>query len=232
MKICGFNKSSEAGPDIFAPSIFLGGCNLRCPYCMNSRLIFECDKMDNIPLSTIEGFVRENNCKWINISGGEPTCSGRGELYCLIAEMKKWGCKVAMSTNGTNPCELEAIFPMLDYVTIDFKTSVNRYIEVGCSDGNNLLCSLMFLNYKKYCNRMFDFEIRTTLYPNLVGKDEINDIGCMIGLAKRWVLQPFRKTKTMLSEEAYTVKPYSIEEMESLVVIARCYCKNVVLSHV
>ena len=51
--IYGFNKSSEAGQNEFAASLFLLGCNLRCPYCMNKKLVSEEMWEPGKPLSTI-----------------------------------------------------------------------------------------------------------------------------------------------------------------------------------
>ncbi|MFA7220329.1 MAG: hypothetical protein WC119_07525, partial [Synergistaceae bacterium] len=72
--IYGFNGSSEAGPDTFAPSIFLGGCNFRCDYCMNATLVLDCVAIKGIiNLEHIKNFVKENDCRSVNVSGGEVT---------------------------------------------------------------------------------------------------------------------------------------------------------------
>lgn len=44
MKICGFNKTTLLDyPGRVACTIFLGGCNFRCPFCQNGALVVEPD---------------------------------------------------------------------------------------------------------------------------------------------------------------------------------------------
>jgi len=231
-KIYGFNKSSEAGPDNFAPSIFLGGCNFRCPYCMNSKLVKMVD-VKEVSLDTVKEFVIENKCEWVNISGGEPTLQLDDELCELIEEIAGWGCKVAMSTNGTG--DLICI-PLLKYVTMDLKTDSTTYAKDYCFDGlrhpMSLIISTMELLrwWKKEYD--FDYEFRTTLYKPLVNLHNIDKIAKFIKKRDKWVLQPFRATKCMLSEDAEDVEPYSKEEMEELKAVAEEYCDNVSLRYV
>ena len=57
--IKGFNKCSEAGIDTFAPAIFLEGCNLCCPYCMNVNLVKR--EVENIvDISEVKAYVLES----------------------------------------------------------------------------------------------------------------------------------------------------------------------------
>ena len=57
-KIYGFNKTSEAGVKVFAPSIFVQGCNFKCPFCFNSKLSkSEMSSKDEITLSKIDDFI-------------------------------------------------------------------------------------------------------------------------------------------------------------------------------
>src|SRR5210317_1868478 len=100
IRICSWNTFSESGPDNFSPSIFLGNCNFKCPYCMNSKLVKNPISFKAIDLKEVEDFVKNNNCEWINISGGEPTCTKN--LLSFIKELKSWNCKISLSTNGYN----------------------------------------------------------------------------------------------------------------------------------
>ena len=50
MKICGFNKTTLLDyPGRVACTIFLGGCNFRCPFCQNGALVVEPGTHLNIP---------------------------------------------------------------------------------------------------------------------------------------------------------------------------------------
>ena len=229
-KIYGFNHFSESGPDEFSPSVFLGGCNLRCPYCMNSKLVLDAQSLPTINIEEIKKFVIENKCEWLNISGGEITIQPTESLIVLLEEIKSWGCRMAISTNGVFTDKIRSIIEYIDYVTVDIKTSEHRYYLV-CEYNFDQKCfsyvvnSLNILREQK-TKRDFNYEIRTTLYRPLVGIVEINDIGLVINNGEKWVLQPFRKAKNMLSEESDYIIPYTEEEVENLLLIARKYTNN------
>ena len=70
--IYGFNKTSDAGPDVFAYSIFLGGCNLRCPYCMNSKLVTSLEEVSTIEFDIIKKSIMA--IKKTTIDGTKITC--------------------------------------------------------------------------------------------------------------------------------------------------------------
>jgi pyruvate formate lyase activating enzyme len=226
-KIYGFNHFSEAGPDEFSPSIFLGGCNLRCPYCMNSKLVLDFQSLPTINIEDIKKFVIENKCEWLNISGGEITIQKTESLIELLKEIKSWGCRISVSTNGVLTDKIRAIIEYVDYVTMDIKTSEHRYYLV-CKYNFDQKCfsyvvnSLNILREQK-TKRDFNYEIRTTLYRPLVSTVELNDIGLVIKDGEKWVLQPFRKAKCMLSEESNYVIQYTDEEVDNLLSIARKY---------
>jgi len=239
-KIYGWNKSSESGPDNFAPSVFLGACNFRCAYCMNSKLVLNYNELPEIPIGDIEVFIRDNKCEWINVSGGEVTLHPSDKLIALFEEMKRWGCKIAISTNGFLPHKLVDIFPYLSYVTMDIKTGSDKYYEVvlpsirkGRSAIEEVLGSLDLLREEKTDKQyIFDYEVRTTLYRPLVGEKEIVEIGTTLKAEERWMLQPFRQAKYMIGEEAYFVEPYTDDEMQNLLELAKRYSDNVFIRYV
>lgn len=240
--IYGFNECSEAGDNIFAPSIFLGGCNLRCDYCMNSKLI-EMDvtdrylndvKLEAIPIQKIKSYVKKDKSEWLMISGGEPTfLNDWPALLKLISEIKSWGCKVGLSTNGHFPYRLYYLLNQLDYVALDLKQSTWIETEVL-----NSKISLMLTKKEK---PDFNYEIRTTLFPKYISERSLHRIGCLIKDGETWVLQQYRVTKDMplMRREDYTkkekkfmLKPYSEKKLQELLKIAQLYTKNARLRYV
>ena len=235
-EICGFNKSSEAGPDSFAPSIFLKNCQLRCPYCMNSRLVNGESVQSSVGFNDVEAFVRENNCKWVGISGGEPLNRSIFEILSMFAEIKKWDCKIALSTNGLEPDKMALIMPYVDYVTLDIKTDKERYdsllVSGACSkiemrSFDKVFTTLNKIRTKKHLHSQFDFEVRSTLYPPLMDEQAIRYIGKVFLKGEKWMLQPFRKTKNMLSKGANDIAPYGNDEIKRLASVAMEYTDNV-----
>ena len=242
-KIYGFNKSSEAGPDNFAPSVFLGGCNFRCDYCMNAKLVLEFGSLPEISIETVKQFVKENNCEWINISGGEITVHPESELIHMLVEMRKWGCKIAISTNGFMPDSLLRILPLTNYVTMDIKTGQDKYDEIvhaplrkGFSANSNILKSLYLIRMHQLTTQLitkdFDYELRTTMYRPMVGESEIEEIGMLLRRDEKWILQPFRQAKCMIGDVAHEVEPYTEEEMGNLLKLARKYSDKAIVRYV
>ena len=65
--------------------VFLGGCNLRCPFCHNASLVTESEKFPDIPVEAILARLAPYRA-WLGgvcVSGGEPTLSR--ELPGLLA---------------------------------------------------------------------------------------------------------------------------------------------------
>jgi len=228
--IVGFNKSSEAGPDKFAFSIFLKGCNLRCPYCMNCRLVKNKD-LKPVNITELENGIRESKPSIVMISGGEPTCTSIRDLQEIIYWLNNFDCFVGISTNGTNPSVLFDLLPYLKHVTMDLKSNASGYRKISEKDPYFDIIETwkMLREHKKDGIRLkasgsFDYEIRTTLYPSLIlSFDTIKELGQLFRKGEKWILQPFRQTKEMLSKKAYYVKPYDDNINQEILKIAKQY---------
>lgn len=215
LEICGFNNSTDAGPDKFGCSIFLRGCNLRCPYCMNSALVRNED-INNIPFSEILEKVRKNDSDWVFISGGEPTCTKIEDLIRMIWAFKDMGKKVGLSTNGTHPEEICEILQNVDYIAMDIKGNVSAYNNISGKDGvcgSNLLMDIMntwYMIREEKDNRDFDYEIRSTVYPEFVNRGFVNLIGQFFIPNEKWIFQVYRPTNSMLDKslDAKDLKNY------------------------
>jgi len=231
--IYGFNKCSDAGLDTFAPSVFVHGCNMRCPYCMNKQLVNDYISEDRlVPIDDVKKYISENKPELIMISGGEPTYSER--LSGLIEKIRSWGCKVGISTNGVYSESLRSILPLLNYVALDIKTSSDKiYQDIGNKAGIvPIIVSKSLLTDAKTKRADFDFEIRTTLYPPFIDKTSLTEIGMLMRGDERWVLQQFRKTDDMLDYRAKEVRPYNNDELKELLDTAKIYTSKVELRYV
>jgi len=238
--IYGFNKCSEMGEDIFAFSVFLKGCNLRCPYCINSKLFQGSLDLTSVSIEDIKKSVEEYDNKWMVISGGEPTCTDENLLINLISEFKSWGCKVSLSTNGTNPECMRSIVPSLNYVALDFKT--DRFEKwMGCQQEPqqpniplfvNVLRTQCILAIEERSRKDFDYELRTTLYPPLINKKSLREIGKLLRKCDKWVLQQFRVVDNMPSSESHDVKPYDEETIREMLKVAQQFTSKAELRYV
>ena len=111
-------------PGRVACTVFLGGCDFRCPFCHNYELADGSAKpaMDEAELM---GFLlkRKGLLDGVAITGGEP-CLHPG-LPELMGKLKAMGYAVKLDTNDIHPERLAAILEqgLADYVAMDIKNS-------------------------------------------------------------------------------------------------------------
>src|SRR4030042_1628694 len=89
-------------PGKLACTIFMFGCNFRCPYCHNPELIADDGRLE-ISKDEILKFLEERKgfLDGVCITGGEPTLNS--DLPDFLSEIKKLGYLVKLDTNGSNP---------------------------------------------------------------------------------------------------------------------------------
>ncbi len=197
--------------------IFLRGCNFRCGYCQNPSLL-EKGMPSSIGLNDLlYGLdLRRGFIDGVVISGGEPTI--QENLIYLLKLIKKQGHKIKLDTNGSKPDVLKYILDegLIDMVSMDVKTSMNRYSEAIGIDMKNqsILESINLL--KELMERV---EFRTTLVPSLVGEDEIREIASMLPRDTIYSLQEFLP-RNAREERFRSLKPYTRTEMQHLYEIA------------
>lgn len=125
MRFGGIQKTSLIDyPDKIATVLFTSGCNLRCPYCHNWRLILN----PTGPYLSAEDALKtlEERKRFIDavvITGGEPTINA--DLPDFICTLKENSYLVKLDSNGLLPDMLEKCVPHLDYIAVDVKTSPN-----------------------------------------------------------------------------------------------------------
>ena len=60
MRICGFNKTTLLDyPGKVASTIFLGGCNFRCPFCQNGILVVAPGEQPNYSQEELLTFLKK-----------------------------------------------------------------------------------------------------------------------------------------------------------------------------
>ena len=60
MKICGLNKTTLLDyPGKVAATVFLGGCNFRCPFCHNSSLVLHENQQPEISQEDVLNFLKK-----------------------------------------------------------------------------------------------------------------------------------------------------------------------------
>ena len=163
-------------PGKVACTLFLQGCNFRCPFCHNSELL----PHEGQPLMDTEAFLaflskRQGLLDGVCVTGGEPTLCP--ELPELLRGIKDLGFAVKLDTNGSRPDVLKALVDagLVDYVAMDVKNSPARYAEtVGLPryDLGKVEESLRFLIQGKV-----DYELRTTVVSQLHDDASMTEMG-------------------------------------------------------
>lgn len=187
-------------PGKVACTVFLAGCNYRCPFCHNAELFGRVTQplMENAEfLRFLES--RKGLLDGVCVSGGEPTLTA--DLEDLLRAIKALGYAVKLDTNGSRPAVLKALVGegLVDYVAMDVKNSPARYPEtVGLSKADLPAVeeSLRFL-----LSGAVDYELRTTVVSELHSQADIDEMGVWVaslGRPKKWFLQAFTDRDTVV----------------------------------
>ena len=215
MNIGGFQKLSTVDyPGHLCSTIFLTGCNLRCKFCHNPRLVDIKENNENITLEEIIQFLnkRKNVLEGVCISGGEPTV--HKDLENLIVAIKEMGYKVKLDTNGTNPSLIKKLIDnkFIDYIAVDIKATMDKYeVVAGCRvNTDNIRQTIEII-----ISSNIDYEFRTTFLPDL-DENDIKEIAQSLAGSKKYVVQQFRNNTT-LSEEYSTRQPYDSQYIMGVV---------------
>ncbi|MBR6683919.1 MAG: anaerobic ribonucleoside-triphosphate reductase activating protein [Firmicutes bacterium] len=199
MKISGLQKLTLLDyPGRVACTVFLGGCNFRCPFCHNSELL-GADAEEFMKAEELLDFLksRVGILEGVCITGGEPTL--QKDLPELLRAIKEMGYAVKLDTNGYRPDVMKALVEegLVDYVAMDIKNSPERYaltcgIESDGFDLSRIEESMRFL-----MEGAVDYEFRTTVVKPLHDEEAIGSLGdWLLNLAadrraKALYLQPF-----------------------------------------
>ena len=140
MKIGGLQKNTLIDfPGHLACALFTIGCNFRCPFCHNSKLVlpaFIKKKENHIKEKEFFSFLetRKELLDGVVITGGEPCLQLDLENFC--SDIKNMGFKIKLDTNGTMPEVLENLFKnkLVDYVAMDIKSNFSTYSKAAGKD--------------------------------------------------------------------------------------------------
>jgi len=212
MQIGGLQKLTLIDyPGRLAATVFLCGCNFRCPWCYSSELVLP-EKIKNQPKISEKEFFdflkeRKTLLEGLVLCGGEPTY--HKELPDLIKKIKKLGFLVKLDTNGSNPKMIKKLIDnkLIDYVAMDVKLPKEKYPKIY---GKRVKIKNIEESIKILKEGKIDGEFRTTIVPKILQKEDILKIARWIRPAKKYYLQNFRPEKTV-DPKFEKIKPYPQE---------------------
>ncbi len=176
MKITGVQKMTLLDyPGRIACTVFLQGCNFRCPFCHNSDLLGP-EQETVISVEDLLSFLkkRKGMLDGVCITGGEPTL--QPDLPELLCAIKDLGYSVKLDTNGSNPAMLKAVVQqgLVDYVAMDIKNSFAKYAQTAGLP--NIALKKIEESIQFLVEDPVDYEFRTTVVRELHTEE---DIRCM-----------------------------------------------------
>lgn len=197
MKIHGLQKMTLLDfPGKVACTVFLGGCDMRCPFCHNAELI------DGTAPAVMEeeellAFLKKRTglLEGVAITGGEPLL--RDDTITLMEKIRELGYPVKLDTNGTHPDRLRKILDggLAAYVAMDIKNSPDRYAVTAGLEKMDL--APVRESVSLLMEGRTDYEFRTTVVAELHDADSFRGIGKWIRGARHYYLQKFTDRDTV-----------------------------------
>ena len=210
MHITGLQKMTLLDfPGKVACTVFLQGCNFRCPFCHNSELL-GAESPQALSTDALLAFLKKRIglLDGVCITGGEPTL--QPDLPELLRAIKDMGYAIKLDTNGYRPDVLQQLGDagLLDYVAMDIKNSPNRYPETTGLlrfSQDKIEQSIRYLMYGT-----LPFEFRTTVVAEYHNAESIQQMGQWLQqLAPdrkipQLFLQPFADRESVLQAGLHT----------------------------
>ena len=204
-------------PGKVACTVFLGGCDLRCPFCHNAELI---DGTAPVVMDDTEllAFLKKRRglLDGVAITGGEPLLRG-DELVTLAEKIRELGYPLKLDTNGTHPERLRRLMDrgLISYAAMDIKNDPDRYAETCGLKSMDLgpvreSVSLLMCGNTEY-------EFRTTTVAELHDEESFRKIGEWIRGAKRYFLQKFTDRDTVPFEGFHAPPDVQMQQYLDLV---------------
>jgi len=138
------------------------------------------------------------------LSGGEATIHN---LLPICKEIKEFGFKIKLDTNGSNPKLLETLLKrnLLDFVSLDFKSTKEKFKDITKSS----LYERFISSLKLLTNSSINYEVRTTLHRDLLDEKDINKMQKVLnenGYKKTFYIQNFLEEENFANLEQSSIK--------------------------
>lgn len=220
MTVAGLQKLTLLDfPGKTACTVFTPGCNFRCPFCHNARLVRQ-EERETLDTEAVFSFLRKRQgvLDGVCITGGEPLL--QPDLPAFIEQIRALGLKVKLDTNGMLTERLRELLEknLLDYVAMDIKNSPEKYGEtvgIPSLDLTPINGSVDLL-----MQGTVPFEFRTTVAHPFHTAADFDAVGRWIAGAPRYFLQGYVDSGDILGTD---VTPCSKAEMEQCLAAVRPY---------
>lgn len=203
VRILGWSKTTLLDfPGNVASTLFLEGCNFRCPFCHNPELVLPEGGKGEIPIDPEEILsylaTYSRMLEGVCLTGGEPLL--QADLAELCRQIRGLGLQIKLDTNGSLPERLEPLLDasLLDYVAVDIKGPPAKLPAVtgtGAPEGTLVAATEATIGLLQAS--AVRYELRTTVVPGLLDGSDLIDMGEWLQGGHRFFLQQFRPGKTL-----------------------------------
>ena len=182
MKIVGLQRLTLLDyPGKVACTVFLDGCNFRCPFCHNAELLGP-DVEPVMTQAELLAFLnkRQGILEGVCITGGEPTI--HPQLPELLRAIRDLGYPIKLDTNGYRPQTLRMLLEqgLVDYVAMDLKNGPDGYGDaVGLQEPD---LDRVGESIRLLLGSGVDFELRTTVVKPIHTVERIRNM-------RHWLLE-------------------------------------------
>lgn len=219
MRIGGLQKLTLLDfPGHVACTVFLQGCNFRCPFCHNTSLVLG---TDCIQQEEILRFLqkRQGLLDGVAITGGEPLLT---DISSLLRECKALGYAVKLDTNGSFPARLRALLEegLVDYVAMDVKNSREKYVATAGAEG---FLPAVEESVRLLLEGRVPYEFRTTVVDELHEPEDFSAIGQWLQGADAYFLQAYVDSGDILQPGLHAA---GREKMQQCMEKASAYIEN------
>lgn len=220
MQIGGLQKLTLLDfPGQVACTVFLQGCNFRCPFCHNPSLVLGTEA---ITRESVLAFLKQRQglLDGVAITGGEPLLSAG--LEDLLREIRSLGYKIKLDTNGSFPRRLEQIISagLVDYVAMDIKNTPEKYDQTSGAAG---FLPAVRESASLLIDGKIPYEFRTTVVDELHEPEDFHAIGQWLSGAQQYFLQCFTDSGEILQPGLHAP---SKEKLEKCLAVASQYIPN------
>lgn len=199
-------------PGKVACTVFTGGCNFRCPFCHNARLVTEQDYTEQISEEEFFSFLKKRMgvLDGVCVTGGEPLL--QKDILPFLARIREMGFLIKLDTNGSRPDALRQIIEaqLVDYIAMDLKNCKKKY-AITC--GLESYPVEVDESISLIMNSGIEYEFRTTVVRELHTAEDMVSMAYDITGAPRYFLQGFIDSGNLIGEG---FSAYSPDEMKEL----------------
>jgi len=215
MKISGIQKLTLLDyPGKVACTVFTPGCNLRCPFCHNARLVFSC--ADEIGEESVLSFLKKRAgvLDGICVTGGEPLL--QKDIAAFLREVKALGYLVKLDTNGTFPDRLQPLLEekLVDYVAMDIKAAPENYDNATgvVTDLNKVRRSVELLRQSGVAH-----EFRTTTVKGIHTAADFEAIAQWLAGESNYYIQQYRIADDMIGAPFESFRKEELDAFAAIV---------------